>query len=377
MPAGGNPISFEDVRKGREWLYPMAAAIGAGGIREWGVAVAKRRAGKQETGVGIAVLLVLAGVASWVVFRQAHYDPEPFRVAVVGSASLTTAPGTSPATAAQSTFRLQDYCPEGLTVMSPAELFEAADLSDKIDGKAELYLSAGFVSLTCQRYSLTGHPASWLEVYLFDMGEPRNAFAVFSSQRRADGEALPLARHAYRTANALFFVHGRYYVEIVAAQAGDEILSPILVFAENLVRQVAVEQKEALDGPPFPPEDLDKTSITLLASDVFGFDGLSQVYTAVYQTAAGPMTAFFSERTSTTEAKDLAASYCRFLVANGGVDKPSSADVPGMKVLQVFDSFEVIVPRGRYLLGVHDASAYDAALQLAQRLYQAIPENVP
>jgi hypothetical protein len=41
--------------------------------------------------------------------------------------------------------------PEGLDPLSPPELFDAESLSDKIDGKAELYLSADFVMLQTQR----------------------------------------------------------------------------------------------------------------------------------------------------------------------------------------------------------------------------------
>ncbi len=339
--------------------------------------MAKSRAGKQETLVSAAVLLVLAGIASWVFIRQARYDPEPFRVVLVDSPSSTSTSSAPPSKASETAIRLQGYLPEGLSVLTPPEAFGPGNLSDKIDGKAELYLSAGFVGLSCQRYVLAGNPASWLEVYLFDMGAPRNAFAVFSAQRRADGDALPLTRHAYRTANAVFFAHGHYYMEIVAAQAGDEIARSVLAFAANFVHQQPMDDGEVPEGPPFPPEDLDKTSITLLASDVFGFDELTQVYTASYQTTAGPMTAFVSERASAAEAQELAASYCRFLVANGGGEKPSAGSIPGVRVLQVFDSFEVVFTKGRYLLGVHDASGDEPAQHLAQRLYKATGSMTP
>lgn len=339
--------------------------------------MAKGRAGKQETLISAAVLLVLAVIAVGVLVRQASYDPAPFRAASVDSPSPASDSGVSSSKAGELAGRLQGYLPEGLSALTPPEVFGSENLSDKIDGKAELYLSAGFVGLSCQRYVLAGNPASWLEVYLFDMGAPRNAFAVFSAQRRADGEALPLTRHAYRTANAVFFAHGRYYVEIVAAQADDASAQSILAYAANFVRQVPVDQTEVTEGPPFPLDGLDQASITLLASDVFGFDGLTQVYTATYQTAAGPMTAFIAEQDSEAAARALAESYRRFLVANGGTVKSQPTDIPGASVVQVFDTFEVLFTKGRYLLGVHDASQLEPAQHLAQRLYEAIPGSTP
>jgi hypothetical protein len=339
--------------------------------------VAKRRAGKAETLVGIAILLVLMIIAVGVLVRQAGYDPDQFRAVAVDASFMVPAPGSPVPGPGASASQLQEYLPEGLTVLTPPEVFGPLNLSDKINGKAELYLSAGFVGLHCQRFALAGNPDSWVEVFIYDMGSPNNTFAVFSTQRRADGQVLALTGNAYRTANALFFAHGSDYVEIVAAQSDEEITRSMLAYAENFVRIKPVVGVEAAAGPPFPPEDLDRSSITLLAADVFGFDRLTQVYTATYRSASGPLTAFMSERSSADEARELAAAYCRFLLANGGVEKPPAANIPGVRLVQIFDSIEVVLAKGRYLLGVHDASAAEPAQQLALRFYQAIPETAP
>ena len=68
--------------------------------------------------------------------------------------------------------------------LSPPETFDAEKLSEKIDGKAGLYLSAGFKSLTCRRYKKPDNPDLWLEIFFYDMGNIINSFAVYSMQRR-------------------------------------------------------------------------------------------------------------------------------------------------------------------------------------------------
>jgi hypothetical protein len=337
--------------------------------------VIRPRAGRTETLVGAAILVALAGIAMGVYIRQSAYDRELFRAPSVESASLRSGPGTAAPGRPEATSELQNYLPDGLTVLTPPESFTPENLSDKINGKAELYLSAGFVRMLCQRFALAGNPASWLEVFVYDMGEARNAFAVFSAQRRAGAEVLTLTRSAYRTANAVFFIQGSDYVEIVAAEANDAIVQLLLAYAENYVSSKPTDSSAAEERAPFPRDNLDEASITLLAADVFGFDRLNQVYVASYQTAAGPLTAFLSERASAEEAGELAASYRQFLLANGGVERPTTVNIPGARVIQVFDSYEVIFSKGRTLAGVHDAATEDAAQQLAAQLYQGLPTS--
>ena len=66
--------------------------------------------------------------------------------------------------------------PPGIIPLSPSEAFDAQTLSDKINGKAELYLSAGFVSLRSQRFKDKNGLDFWVEVYVYDMDKGQNAF---------------------------------------------------------------------------------------------------------------------------------------------------------------------------------------------------------
>ena len=80
--------------------------------------------------------------------------------------------------------------PPGLEPLTAPERFDAATLSDKINGKAELYLSAGFSSLVSQRFRDANESDLWIEAFVYDMKSGKNAFAVFSAQRRENAEIL-------------------------------------------------------------------------------------------------------------------------------------------------------------------------------------------
>ena len=121
------------------------------------------------------------------------------------------------------------------------ESFDAQNLSDKINGKAELYLSAGFVGLNSQRFKDKKDASLWIEAYLYDMGNGQNAFSVFSAQRREGAAKLDLAQYAYRTSNARFLVHGRFYIEIIASEATERAFNPVKLLAENFIGNTATQ----------------------------------------------------------------------------------------------------------------------------------------
>ena len=144
---------------------------------------------------------------------QGHFSPP---VQVAGSLALASPSPAEPAAAV-----LFETWPAGMSPMGPAETFSVSTLSDKIDGKGELYLSAGFVRLVCQRARVGSGPDSWVEFFAYDMGSPPNSYSVWSSQKRPDASDAGIGDYSYRAENELCVVHGPYYVEVVGADAGD------------------------------------------------------------------------------------------------------------------------------------------------------------
>jgi hypothetical protein len=324
-----------------------------------------------ETIVSLLVLTVLVVTAAGVFIKQSRYDASLFH-----PVELQITPADSSSSSADGVLDLQAYLPDGMTPLTSPEAFGTDTLSDKINGKAELYLSAGFVNLQCQRFAVTGRPDLWVELFLYQMGNAHNAYAVFSAQRRADAVQVPLTRHAYRTPNGLFFVQGSDYVEIIAATAVPELTEKLMLLGGGLIRGRPAAATQLDELVLLPAENLDENTITLLAADVFGFDRLDNVLVASYHPHAGsvPLTAFVSLRGTDAEAAQLADAYHRFLLENGGSDVPLEVALPGGRCLQLFDTFEVVFSRGRLLAGVHEAASREGAQALAARLYQHLAE---
>ena len=230
----------------------------------------KGKRGWGETCLSLAILVALAGMGTTIFSLQFVYTPAVF-------AGPTNAQGN--ANPAKSLIAI----PKGMRAQTPPELFNPDTLFEKINGQAELYLSAGFLGLKSQSFEKVDNSDLWVDLLVYDMGNVPNAFAVYSMQRRDGGVPVKLGQFAYRAENALFFVHGPYYVEIIASMAKEEASEMMQSIAETFIRENHVEAKPIAELSLFPRFNLIENSISMIPSNAFGYEGLNRVFTARYR----------------------------------------------------------------------------------------------
>jgi hypothetical protein len=326
-----------------------------------------RTVSKTESFVGYGVLLVLLLITGGILLKQSRFHPSvvtPGELQVKTRAQLNAPgiPGQNPA----------QYAPQTLVALSPPEFFGPENLSDKINGKAELYLSAGFVGLTSQRFAIEDSPDAWMEAFIYHMDSARGSFAVYSLQRRFEAEKLNIGDFAYRTENALYCAYGPYYLEMVSSTAQEMMANLMLAFAENFIDGTTVSGDEIGELALFPTQNLKRETIALLPSDGFGFQRFDSMFTAQYEINDTELTAFLSERKNSVEAADLVQAYVRFLLTLGGTEHKSSLDIPELRVVEIMDTSELIFNKGRIVAGVHAGENRRAAEELAHRLHQKL-----
>lgn len=321
-----------------------------------------------ETFAAVAVLCALLLIAAGILIRQLSFNPAVLNLSAVAAAQPKT--NGPPATAGAPLIPT----PDGLAVLTPVESFDPVTLSDKINGKAELYLSAGFVRLDCQRMALNDRPDAWLEAFVYDMGAAPNAFAVFSTQRRADVTPLAIGDFSYRAGNALFIAHGHYYLELIASADDERLAAALEELAESFIRSRPVAAAVISEQDLFPKAGLIEASITLIAADAFGVAGLDRVFTATYQRGSVEMTGFLSRRADANAAAEQVRSYAEFLTAYGGKRVAADDPLPGAAVVEIMDVFMVVFAQGPFFAGVHEAADKSLALELARELAAALKE---
>ena len=258
--------------------------------------------------------------------------------------------------------------PHGFRSSGPPETYGPDTLYEKINGQAELYLSAGFVGLESQWYEAIDDAGTIIEVNLYNMGSLVNAFAVFSRQRRDDAPPTDAAVFSYQTDSALYLVHGPFYVEIVSTLTSGTHQSLLTALAEQIVREIPVTKADLPLLELFPPEKQVKGSASMIAEDAFGFDALDHVFTVAYDTPAGRLTAWISRRKTAQDARGLVSGLHAFFEQYGGRRVAAGIPVQGGRMLEVMGTFEVMFSYGEYAAGVHEAPDRKQAEKMAGSL---------
>lgn len=330
------------------------------------------RSKRLESVISICLLAVLVLTGIGIFIQQSKYDMSRF--GMDAAAVSETEPQSSKS---ETVPELSPFTPAGFETLSKAERYDAETLYEKIDGKAPLYTEAGFKELSTQRFMKTGDPDLWMEVYIYDMGDIKNAFSVYSVQRRAGSEILPSMRFAYKTGNALYFVHGKYYVEIVGSSESEGLVGAMAEAAEKVTANLAAGASASIaELAFFPQENLVEGSFKLYLASAFGFEGLTNVFTARYKIGEESVTAFISKRADSQEAEATAERYRKFLFENGAVTKNTDNQTFVNKVMDLYGSTEIVFTAGPFVAGVHEAEDQQVAEKISEELINRLNEFV-
>lgn len=319
---------------------------------------------KTETIIGSIVLCLLGSIAIGVYHTQFSFNPAVLAIKDQSKETdLSFQYSTQPISPI---FPI----PPDVIPLSPPEQFNSENLYNKINGKAELYLSAGFVELKCQRFSLVNQPDMWIEAYIYQMEDPSKAFSVYSAQRREDGQPIQITPYSYRTPNAVFLTHGNFYVEIVSSIISESVGQIAQQIATQWVNHTKIDSTstQITEIDLFPKDNLIKDSIMLLSENVFGYDRFKNIFIGTYQFGINQVTAFISKQETTQDAQELANGYHQFLKMFGGKEIETQQIPTACKMMLILDRYETICSHKQLIVGVREAPSVEVATHLTQLL---------
>jgi hypothetical protein len=317
---------------------------------------------KTEQVLSWFILLCLLAIGGGVFLKQFSFNPAVLMARQLAAAPA--APSQSPIDSA--------WLPPELQAFGAPERFTPENLYDKIDGKAELYVSTGVARMDCQRFALKDAPNDWFEWFAYGMNGVPQAFSVFSTQHRAEGETLDLTPYAYRTRNAIYFVAGTNYIEAVGSSTSEPLRTAMLSMAKRFVAATSVGGVEQMPEMKILPTDCRVAgSVELQASDAFGFDRFKNVFTAQYNLDGTELMAFVTACATPEAATALRDAYRAFLVENGGKEAGPAIGEFGRPV-ELMGSLELVFSRGRYVAGIHAAPTSSAAEKIGNDLLQRL-----
>lgn len=123
---------------------------------------------------------------------------------------------------------MQNFLPSSVGQWIPtddARTYSGREIFGYMDGAGEIYLAYDFQSLLVQRYVRPGQEEILVEI--FDMGQSRQAFGVFTYMR-GRGPAVQIGQEGEYKSGLLCFWRGKYFVCVQVARENDEAKTAVL-----------------------------------------------------------------------------------------------------------------------------------------------------
>ncbi len=258
--------------------------------------------------------------------------------------------------------KIETLVPEGWQIPGKVLRYIPENLYEHINGRAEFYLAYNMVSLAFANFEKTAEE-KYINVSVYDMGTPENAFGVFSSERSEGGTALALGRDAYQSEANCYVWTGQYYIQIIAlGEAGK--LSPVtLNIARGLTSSLTDSGLPVRGLEMLPVRDRIPHTEHFFLADAMGLDFLTNAYTAKYRKSGTEVTAFLSQRETELEAREIVKQYAQYAKRYGKTMEHVTIGKAVYTVCDMGGRFDVVSHKGRLVYGVLDTPDRNLAIQ--------------
>ena len=118
------------------------------------------------------------------------------------------------------------------------ETFNAENLFEKIDGRAESFIDYGVQGMAYADFHPTGDESADVQVYIFEMGNTLKALGKYAAEKPEELKLLPIGSEGYAAAGSTIFYSGPYYTQVVATSDDAKFAD----FALELARRIAAKQ---------------------------------------------------------------------------------------------------------------------------------------
>jgi len=128
---------------------------------------------------------------------------------------------------------------------------------DYIDGAGEIYRAYNYKKLQARNFIREGYPQIIAD--LFDMGEAKNAFGIFT--HNLEGEKLGIGQDSLYSGGLLQFWKGRYFVSLFAEKETNESKAAVLAMGKKVASLIKEEGELPWIVGLLPEGNLKKNSI--------------------------------------------------------------------------------------------------------------------
>ena len=218
--------------------------------------------------------------------------------------------------------------PQGWQIFDEVKQFTPENLYEQINGRAAFFLAYDMITMTYVSFVYGDETTRFINLSIFDMGTPTNAFGVFSAERSQGESPLDLGRAGYRSDANYFIWKGQYYIRIISAGTTDEFQRIGMDLARKVTDSLLDSGEQVWGLTALPLTDRMPESVQYFKVDAMGLDFMRNTYTAIYRKGNTLVTAFLSQQESIEAARAKVMRYTAYAKKYGkGTDRLKAGEM--------------------------------------------------
>jgi len=344
-----------------------------------------------EFQAGVIILLLLAAVLGWVLWRGAHPDPALFSAPELEASAKPAMeiyeppvepwiePGSArmaPASGAGSALEPfpASVVSDGWRIAAPVEMFDETNLYNKINGREGFYKGFGFQKLHFLGLVSERTKNLTIDIELFDQGSAENAIGALAAEA-SNPESPPRLEQGglvYATRNGGFLSRGKYYARLVGSEDDPSI--------REKIAQLLPALRDGLPGADLPwafallagELGLPAGKVRFERENVFSFGFATAFYLVKIPDAEAEI--YVSRRGSEAEAAALAGKLIQGFAEYGKPVDPPTGAPDGARFLRhdYLKTIDAVASTGAFVIGVRLAKTPEEAAGWLDRLREAL-----
>jgi hypothetical protein len=262
--------------------------------------------------------------------------------------------------------------PKGWQISGEVKQFTPENLYEQINGRASYFMAYDMIRMTYVSFVLSDETAKFINLSIYDMGTPTNAFGVFSAERSQGESSLDLGRASYRSGANYFIWKGQYYIRIISAETTDEFQRIGMDLARKVTDFLLDSGGQVWGLAALPLTDRMPESVQYFKVDAMGLDFMRNTYTATYRKGATLVTAFLSKQDSAESARAKVVRYAAYAKKYGkGIDRLKAGEVE-LVSCDMGGSYDVVYQKGRLIGGVSYVEDRGLAIRVAIEMWEKL-----
>jgi len=265
--------------------------------------------------------------------------------------------------------------PIGWTLFDEVREFTPENLYLHINGRADFYIAFDVTGMTFAGFVNRSNKGQYIELYIYDMGTPTNAFGVFSTEKSSEGHPLALGRKSYQEDANYFVWQGQYYIRIIVSD-NSVVFKKIAGDIAQKVTTFLPDSGQTVWGlKALPIKDRVPESLLYIKVNALGVDFMRNTYMAKYNKEGTLVLAFISKQDTPEIAAEAVTQYVQHTQRYGERVERLYREGVELTICDMDNIYDVLFLKGNLVGGVSSVEDRGLAIRSAIELWQGLLTN--